>query len=128
MSADNNAAAATVLAGSLRDRYIRTPLRDWRARRMATDGLMSLGEHALADIGITRGEVPGIAVGKIVPRRATSDGLRDCGWVKAWRWEDERRLRARSRIWGRLSMLGLVLAGDAMILGAVLFLTGVFKY
>ena len=128
MSANNNAAAATVLAGSLRGRYIRAPLRDWRARRMAKDDLMSLGEHTLADISFTRAEVPSIAVSKIVPRRAANDGLRDCGWVKAWRWEDERELRARSRIRERLSMLGLVLAGDAMILGAVLFLTGVVKY
>ena len=46
----------------------------------------------------------------------------------AGRWEDERELRARSRFRERLSMLGLALAGDAMILGAVLFLTGVVKY
>ncbi len=72
--------------------------------------------------------VPSIVVGKILPRRTASDGLRDCGWIKAWRWEDERELRARSRIRRRLSMLGLVLAGDAMILGAVLLLIGVAKF
>ena len=125
MSANNNAAAATVLAGSLLSRYILMPLCNWRAWRMATADLTSLDEHTLADIGIIRGEVPGIVVGKIVPRRAASDGLRDCGWVKAWRQDEECGLSARSRIRWRLSMLGLVLVGDAMILGAVLFLTGV---
>lgn len=71
---------------------------------------------------------PSIVVGKILPCRAAGDGLRDCGWINAWRWEDERELRARSRIGRRLSMLGLVLAGDAMILGAVLLLTGIAKF
>lgn len=125
MCANNRSAATTALAGILFDRYIRKPLWDWRARRMAMDGLVSLDEHALADIGITRGEVVGNVIGKIVPRRAINDRLGDYGWIKAWR---EHELRARSRVRRRLSMLGLTLAGDAMILGAVLFLTGAIKF
>ena len=128
MCANNRSAATTALAGVLFDRYIRKPLWDWRARRMAMDDLVSLDEHALADIGITRGEVVGNVIGKIVPRRAINDRLGDYGWVKAWRWGDEHELRARFPIRRRLSMLGLALAGDAMILGAVLFLTGAIKF
>jgi hypothetical protein len=71
---------------------------------------------------------PSFVAGKIVPRRTADHGLRDCDWVKAWRQDEERGRSAWSRIRRRLSMLGLVLAGDAMILGAVLLLIGAAKF
>lgn len=66
-------------------------------------------------------------VGEIAPRRTANDGLRDRDWIKAWRQDEERGRSAWSRIRRRLSMLGIVLAGDAMILGAGLLLIGVAK-
>ena len=69
-----------------------------------------------------------IVVGKIVPRRTADDDPRDREWLEAWRQDEERGLSAWPRIRRRLSMLGLVLAGDAMILGAVLLLIGVAKF
>ncbi len=83
------------------------------------------GYKTVVDAAFSR---PSIVVGKIVPRRTASDGLRDREWVKAWRQDEERGRSAWSRIRWRLSMLALVLAGDAMILGAVLLLTGVAKF
>ncbi len=83
------------------------------------------GYKTVVDAAFSR---PSIVVGKIVLRRTANDGLRDCEWVKAWRQDEERGLSAWSRIRWRLSMLGLVLAGDAMILGAVLLLTGIAKF
>jgi hypothetical protein len=71
---------------------------------------------------------PSIVVGEIVPRRTAADGLRDRERVKAWRQDEERGLSAWPRIRRRLSMLGLVLAGDAMILGAALLLIGVARF
>ena len=82
------------------------------------------GYKTLIDTALSR---PSFATRKIVPRRTNDDGLRDFEWVKAWRQDEERGLSARSRIRWRLSMLGIALAGDAMILGAVLLLIGVAK-
>ncbi len=73
MKAENNGRSAAVLAGSLLNRYIIKPLANWRARQAAMDELMMLDDHILADIGISRSEIPGIVTGKIQPRRAAND-------------------------------------------------------
>lgn len=75
MKAENNGRTAAVLAGSLLYRYIVKPLASWRARQVAMEELMSLDDHILADIGINRGEIPGIVTGRIQPRRAANDDL-----------------------------------------------------
>jgi uncharacterized protein YjiS (DUF1127 family) len=73
MSANSNVSTAAVRTGSLLDRYILKPLATWRARQLAMDELMSLDDHMLADIGISRSEIPGIVTGKIQPRRAANE-------------------------------------------------------
>ncbi len=75
MKAENNGRSAAVLAGSLLNRYIIKPLSSWRARQVAMEELMSLDDHILADIGISRGEIPGIVTGRIQPRRAANEDL-----------------------------------------------------
>ncbi len=75
MKAENNGRTAAVLAGRLLNRYIVKPLANWRARQVAMDELMSLDDHILADIGISRSEIPGIVTGKIQPRRAANEDL-----------------------------------------------------
>ncbi len=75
MKAENNGRTAAVLAGSLLNRYIVKPLADWRARQVAMEELMSLDDHMLADIGITRGEIPGIVSGMLRPGRAANEDM-----------------------------------------------------
>jgi uncharacterized protein YjiS (DUF1127 family) len=48
------------------DRFAR-PLADWRERRVALDELNALDNHMLADIGICRGDIPGIVSGVVRP-------------------------------------------------------------
>lgn len=60
-------------AGRIFSRLIRKPLATWRAREKAYDELMALDDHLLADIGITRSEIPGIIRGEIKPRRAVNE-------------------------------------------------------
>jgi uncharacterized protein YjiS (DUF1127 family) len=55
------------------DRHIVRPLADWQDRRSAADELMGLDDHMLADIGIRRGDIPGIATGVIAPRHANEN-------------------------------------------------------
>jgi uncharacterized protein YjiS (DUF1127 family) len=43
------------------------PLAGWRQRQMAYDELTALDEHMLADIGICRGDIPGIVSGVVAP-------------------------------------------------------------
>ncbi len=57
----------------LLDRLVVKPLATWRARQLALDELSSLDDHMLADIGVTRGEIPGIVAGKLAPRRAVNE-------------------------------------------------------
>jgi len=73
MSADNNDLSESSVSGGLLDRTIVKPLTDWWARRVALDESISLDEHTLKDIGISRGEIAGIATGKIVPLRAAKE-------------------------------------------------------
>ena len=75
MSANNNDRTAKTVAGSLLGRYILKPLADWRARQRAMDELMSLDDHMLEDIGISRCEIPGIGDGTVVPRWAANENL-----------------------------------------------------
>jgi uncharacterized protein YjiS (DUF1127 family) len=46
---------------------------DWRARQIAMEELSALDDHMLADIGICRGEIPGVVSGAIQPRRASNE-------------------------------------------------------
>ncbi len=69
----NTTELSTLNVSQLVDRYILKPLAVWRARRAAYEELMSLDDHMLADIGISRGEIPGIVTGAIQPRRATNE-------------------------------------------------------
>ncbi len=57
----------------LLDRLVVKPLASWRARQLALEELSSLDDHMLADIGITRGEIPGIVSGKLAPHRAVNE-------------------------------------------------------
>ena len=75
MSANNDDRTAKTVAGSLLGRYILKPLADWRARQRAMDELMSLDDHMLKDIGISRCEIFGIGDGTVVPRRAANENL-----------------------------------------------------
>lgn len=59
--------------GRIVNRYILKPLADWRARQAALDELMALDDHMLADIGISRGEIPGIVAGEVTPHRAVNE-------------------------------------------------------
>ncbi|MGQ0663338.1 MAG: DUF1127 domain-containing protein [Pseudomonadota bacterium] len=43
--------------------------RAWRRRQRAYDELMSLDDRALADIGLSRGDIPAVAAGRYVPFR-----------------------------------------------------------
>lgn len=63
--------SATVVR--LLDRLVVKPLANWRARQLALEELSALDDHMLADIGITRGEIPGIVSGKFVPHRAVNE-------------------------------------------------------
>ena len=75
MSANSNDRTAKTVVGSLLGRYILKPLADWRARQRAIDELMSLDDHMLNDIGISRCEIRGIGDGTVVPRRAVNENL-----------------------------------------------------
>ncbi|HYB08746.1 MAG TPA: DUF1127 domain-containing protein [Alphaproteobacteria bacterium] len=46
---------------------------DWRARQIALAELEGLDNHMLADIGICRGEIPGVIAGTILPHRAVNE-------------------------------------------------------
>jgi len=63
--------SATVVR--LLDRLVVKPLANWRARQLALEELSSLDDHMLADIGITRGEIPGIVSGKLAPHGAVNE-------------------------------------------------------
>lgn len=69
-----------------------------------------------------------IVAGEILPRLTAYGDAQERVWVEAWRENEEPALSAWPRIRQRLSMLGLVLAGDAMIVGAVLLVTGVARF
>jgi uncharacterized protein YjiS (DUF1127 family) len=43
------------------------PIAEWRDRRAAYDELAGLDDHMLADIGICRGDIPGIVTGLVEP-------------------------------------------------------------
>ena len=72
MSTKINGRAVASVESSLLGRYILKPLANWRARQVAMDELMSLDDHMLADIGISRSEIPGIVSGLIKPVRAAN--------------------------------------------------------
>jgi uncharacterized protein YjiS (DUF1127 family) len=59
--------------GRMLDRLVVKPFARWQARQQALDELLALDDHMLADIGITRGEIPGIATGKVRPIRAINE-------------------------------------------------------
>ena len=44
-----------------------TPVKDWAVERATRDELMSLDDRTLADIGLTRGDIPQVASGLWVP-------------------------------------------------------------
>jgi uncharacterized protein YjiS (DUF1127 family) len=46
---------------------------DWRRRQQAYAELSALDDHALADIGIRRSDIPAIVEGVRGPRRGTAD-------------------------------------------------------
>lgn len=75
MSSIKKVASAAARAGSAIDRYIFKPIANRRARRVAIEELMSLDDHMLADIGITRGDIPGIVAGKIELGRASNEDV-----------------------------------------------------
>ena len=54
-------------------RLVVRPFASWRARQLALVELSRLDDHMLADIGISRGEIPGIVSGKLPPRRAVNE-------------------------------------------------------
>lgn len=66
-TADSNAVLRLV------DRFILAPWAEWRCRQLALAELSRLDDHMLADIGITRGEIPGIVAGELPPRRASNE-------------------------------------------------------
>jgi len=72
MSTKYNGRTAGVVQDGLLGRYILKPLANWRARQVAMEELMSLDDHMLADIGISRSEIPGIVSGLIKPGRAAN--------------------------------------------------------
>lgn len=43
------------------------PIKNWAAERATRDELMSLDDRTLADIGLTRGDIPQVAAGLWVP-------------------------------------------------------------
>ena len=55
------------------DRHIVGRLADWQERRAVLGELSGLDDHMLADIGICRGDIPGIVSGVIVPRHANEN-------------------------------------------------------
>jgi len=55
------------------DRFVVAPWAEWRGRRLALAELSRLDDHMLADIGISRGEIPGIVSGELPPRRAVNE-------------------------------------------------------
>jgi len=57
----------------LLNRLVVRPFASWRARQLALEELSALDDHMLADIGISRGEIPGIVSGKLPPRRAVNE-------------------------------------------------------
>jgi len=54
-------------------RLVVAPVAARRARRLALAELSGLDDHMLADIGITRGEIPGIVAGQLPLRRAVNE-------------------------------------------------------
>ncbi|MFI4987314.1 MAG: DUF1127 domain-containing protein [Alphaproteobacteria bacterium] len=65
--------AVSGAVGRLLGRLVVKPLANWRARQMAFEELMALDDHMLADIGISRGQIPGIIDGQAAPRRAVNE-------------------------------------------------------
>ena len=57
----------------LLNRLVVRPFAGWRARKLALVELSALDDHMLADIGISRGEIPGIVAGRLSPRRAVNE-------------------------------------------------------
>lgn len=55
------------------ERLVVQPWANWRARRVAYAELSALDDHMLSDIGISRGEIPGIVAGRLAPRRAVNE-------------------------------------------------------
>jgi uncharacterized protein YjiS (DUF1127 family) len=49
-------------AGEAFGRFVVKPLRTWNKRRVTYDELMGLDDHMLRDLGITRGQIAGVAV------------------------------------------------------------------
>jgi uncharacterized protein YjiS (DUF1127 family) len=59
--------------GSLLSRLVLVPLARLKARETAYEELMSLDDHMLKDIGITRSQIPGVVRGVIDPRQASNE-------------------------------------------------------
>ena len=70
--ANTSPAAASGFARAI-VRAVLRPLATWRARQLALAELEALDDHMLADIGISRGEIPGIISGAILPNRAVNE-------------------------------------------------------
>ena len=54
--------AVSRFVGETVGRFIVKPLRTWNKRRVTYDELMGLDDHMLRDLGITRGQIAGVAV------------------------------------------------------------------
>jgi uncharacterized protein YjiS (DUF1127 family) len=59
--------------GRLLSRLVLQPLARLRAREAAFEELMSLDDHMLRDIGITRGQIPGVIKGLLAVRVASNE-------------------------------------------------------
>ncbi len=61
--------AFTAIAGALRTIAARlyAPIKHWAVERATRDELLSLDDRTLADIGLTRGDIPQVASGLWVP-------------------------------------------------------------
>jgi uncharacterized protein YjiS (DUF1127 family) len=61
--------AFAAFAGAVRAIAVRlyAPVKNWAVERAARDELMSLDDRTLADIGLTRGDIPQVASGLWVP-------------------------------------------------------------
>jgi uncharacterized protein YjiS (DUF1127 family) len=59
--------------GSLLSRLVLAPLARLKAREAAYEELMSLDDHMLKDIGITRSQIPGVVRGVIHPHPASNE-------------------------------------------------------
>lgn len=68
-----NIVAFPTTVGRVIERLVVKPFVTWRNRQLALQELLGLDDHMLADIGITRSDIPAIAAGEALPRGAVND-------------------------------------------------------